>query len=177
MRYSKRYIFFTVVLFLMILAKFNHSTRELVDVQPFRGARLVEQDWDPLIAASVNDGVITLNIGSRSYTSINTGLYMDDRLQLMVPVSILRDSLNCSAHIYRERKLVVQKRDLSISFVLDQPTCLVNDTEVELISPMTKDENGFYVGMKDLADLLGYDWWFIYWDCRNNGYCLWKLII
>ena len=66
MRYSKRYIFFTVVLFLMILAKFNHSTRELVDVQPFRGARLVEQDWDPLIAASVNDGVITLNIGSRS---------------------------------------------------------------------------------------------------------------
>ena len=165
MRYSKRYIFFTVVLFLMILVKFNYSTRELVDVQPFRGARLVEQDWDPLIAASVNDGVITLNIGSRSYTSINTGLYMDDRLQLMVPVSILRDSLNCSAHIYRERKLVVQKRDLSISFVLDQPTCLVNDTEVELISPMTKDEDGFYVGMKDLADLLGYDF---EWDMQQN---------
>ena len=165
MRYSKRYIFFTVVLFVMILAKFNHSTRELVDVQPFRGAQLVQQDWNPLIAASVNDGVITLSIGSHNYTSIDTRLYMDDELQLMVPVSILRDSLNCSAHIYNGKKLVVQKRDLSISFRLGKPDCMVNENAVELISPMAKDEDGYYVGMKDLADLLGYDF---EWDMQQN---------
>lgn len=165
MRYSKRYIFFTVVLFVFILAKFNNSTHELVEVEQFRGARLEAEDWNPLIAASVNDNVITLNIGSRSYTSNDTALYMDEALQLMVPVNILRDSLNCSAHIYGEEQLVVQKRELSILFTLGEDTCLVGDQRVALMSPMMKDETYYYVGMKDLADLLGYDY---QWDMAQN---------
>ena len=62
MRYSKRYIFFTIFLFVFILAKFNNSTSEFVEVEQFRGARLQSADWNPLIAASVNDDLITLNI-------------------------------------------------------------------------------------------------------------------
>lgn len=165
MRYSKRYIFFTIVLFVFILAKFNNSASELVEVESFRGARLQSSDWNPLIAASINDDVITLNIGSRSYTSKDTPLYMDDGLQLMVPVSILRDSLNCSAHIYDEKKLVLQKRDLSISFFLGEDACTVNEQPVKLLSPMTKDADEYYVGMKDLAELLGYDY---EWDIAQN---------
>lgn len=165
MRYSKRYIFFTIVLFVFILAKFNNSASELVEVESFRGARLQSSDWNPLIAASINDDVITLNIGSRSYTSKDTPLYMDDELQLMVPVSILRDSLNCSAHIYDEKKLVLQKRDLSISFFLGEDACTVNEQPVKLLSPMTKDADEYYVGMKDLAELLGYDY---EWDIAQN---------
>ena len=165
MRYSKRYIFFTIVLFIFILAKFNNSTSELVEVEPFRGARLQDEDWNPLIAASVNDDVITLNIGSRSYTSNETPLYMDEKLQLMVPVSILRDSLNCSAHIYDEKQLVLQKRDLSISFFLGEDACTVNEQPVKLLSPMARDTDNYYVGMKDLADLLGYDY---EWNMTQN---------
>lgn len=165
MRYSKRYIFFTIVLFVLILAKFNNSTSELVEVEPFRGARLQSSDWNPLIAASINDDVITLNIGSRSYTSNDTPLYMDENLQLMVPVDILRDSLNCSAHIYDKKHLVVQKRDLSIRFTLGQDSCSVGDQTVKLLAPMAKDADGYYVGMKDLADLLGYDY---EWDMAQN---------
>ena len=45
MRYSKRYIFFTIVLFVFILAKFNNSASELVEVESFRGARLQSSDW------------------------------------------------------------------------------------------------------------------------------------
>lgn len=137
----------------------------MVEVEQFRGARLQSADWNPLIAASVNDGVITLNIGSRSYTSNDTPLYMDDELQLMVPVSILRDSLNCSAHLYDENELVVQKRDLSISFLLGADSCMVDETPKKLISPMSRDEENFYVGMKDLAELLGYDY---EWDIAQN---------
>lgn len=143
MRYSKRYIFFTIVLFVLILGKFNNSAKEYTQVEQFRGARLEASDWNPLIAASVNDGVITLNVGSRTYTSSDTPLYMDEKLQLMVPVSILRDSMNCSAHIYNGEELVVQKRDLSISFFVGEETCTVGEETVELTSPMTKDDENF----------------------------------
>lgn len=165
MRYSKRYIFFTIVLFVLILAKFNNSVSEMVEVEPFRGARLQSSDWNPLIAASINDDVLTLNIGSHTYTSKDTPLYMDDKLQLMVPVRILRDSFNCSAHIYDEEKLILQKRDLSISFFLGEDSCIVNEQNVKLLSPMTRDADEFYVGMKDLADLLGYNY---EWDIAQN---------
>lgn len=165
MRYSKRYIFFTIVLFVLILAKFNNSVSEMVEVESFRGARLQSSDWNPLIAASINDDVLTLNIGSHTYTSKDTPLYMDDKLQLMVPVRILRDSLNCSAHIYDEEKLILQKRDLSISFFLGEDSCIVNEQNVKLLSPMTRDADEFYVGMKDLADLLGYNY---EWDIAQN---------
>lgn len=165
MRYSKRYIFFTIVLFVLILTKFNNSVSEMVEVEPFRGARLQSSDWNPLIAASINDDVLTLNIGSHTYTSKDTPLYMDDKLQLMVPVRILRDSLNCSAHIYDEEKLILQKRDLSISFFLGEDSCIVNEQNVKLLSPMTRDADEFYVGMKDLADLLGYNY---EWDIAQN---------
>lgn len=165
MRYSKRYIFFTIVLFVLILTKFNNSVSEMVEVEPFRGARLQSSDWNPLIAASINDDVLTLNIGSHTYTSKDTPLYMDDKLQLMVPVRILRDSFNCSAHIYDEEKLILQKRDLSISFFLGEDSCIVNEQNVKLLSPMTRDADEFYVGMKDLADLLGYNY---EWDIAQN---------
>lgn len=165
MRYSKRYIFFTILLFLLILGKFNNSAREMAQVEPFRGASLDEEDWNPLIAASVNENVISLNIGGRSYTSENTPLYMDEHLQLMVPVSILRDSLNCSAHVYDEWELVLQKRDLSVCFALGENTCTVGGEQVALTSPMERDEQNFYVGMADLADLLGYDY---EWDMSQN---------
>lgn len=165
MRYSKRYIFFTVVLFVLILAKFNNSSNELVEVKQFRGASLQMKDWKPLIAASVNDGVISLNIGGRSYTSADTPLYMDNELQLMVPVSILRDSLDCSAHIYDGEKLVLEKRDLTIIFTLGEASCMVDEQLVELVSPMTRDADNYYVGMNDLADLLGYDYT---WDMAQN---------
>ncbi len=134
-------------------------------MEAFRGAQLNEEDWNPLIAASVNDNVITLNIGGRSYSSENTSLYMDEHLQLMVPVSILRDSFNCSARIYGEHELVLQKRELSISFAVGADTCMVGGKEVALTSPMTRDGQDFYVGMGDLADLLGYDY---EWDMAQN---------
>ena len=165
MRYSKRYIFFTIVLFILILVKFNNSTSEFVEVEQFRGARLQPSDWNPLIAASVNDDVITLNIGSRNYTSKDTPLYMDDELQLMVPVRILRDSLNCSAHIYDEKTLVLQKRELSIRFSLGEDTCQVGEETVKLRSPLTKEADTYYIGMGDVAQLLGYDY---QWDMAQN---------
>lgn len=165
MRYSKRYIFFTAVIFLLILIKFNNSTTDFAQLEQFRGARLESEDWNPMIAASVNEDVISLGIGSRTYTSEQTPMYMDEQLQLMVPVSILRDSLNCSAHVYDKKELVVKKRELTLQFTLGESVCLADDEQVQLRSPMEQTQGEFFVGMEDLAELLGYEY---EWDIRQN---------
>ena len=83
----------TIVLFVLTLAKFRLLASDNAQIESFRGASLREEDWNPLIAASVNEGVITLNIGSRTYTSEQIPMYMDNGLQLMIPVDLLRDAL------------------------------------------------------------------------------------
>ena len=160
MRYSKRYLFMTIVLFVLTLAKFRLLASDNAQIESFRGASLREEDWNPLIAASVNEGVITLNIGSRTYTSEQIPMYMDNGLQLMIPVDLLRDALDCSAHIYDDRTLVIQKRDLEVCYELGNETCLLNGEPVGLWSPLTCDGETYYVSMEDVAYLLDYEFVF-----------------
>ena len=51
---------------------------------------------------------------------------MDSNLDIMVPVSILRDALNCSAHIYNEDTLLVEKHNSELSFSLNDDMIEVN---------------------------------------------------
>ena len=99
MKYSKRYIAFTGVLAAALLIKFNNFGEQYQTVNRFRGAQLEETTWNPLIAQSVNDGLLSVVIDNKEYTNEKYPFFMDANLDIMVPVSILRDALNCSAHI------------------------------------------------------------------------------
>lgn len=56
----------------------------------FRGAQLEETTWNPLIAQSVNDGLLSVVIDNKEYTNEKYPFFMDANLDIMVPVSILR---------------------------------------------------------------------------------------
>ena len=43
---------------------------------------------------------------------------MDENRNIMVPVSMLRDALNSSAHVYNENELLVEKHSLTADFKL-----------------------------------------------------------
>lgn len=62
MKYSKRYIAFTGVLAVALLIKFNNFGEQYQTVNRFRGAQLEEETWNPLIAQSVNEGLLSVVI-------------------------------------------------------------------------------------------------------------------
>ena len=65
MKYSKRYIAFTGVLAVALLIKFNNFGEQYQTVNRFRGAQLEETTWNPLIAQSVNDGLLSVVIDNK----------------------------------------------------------------------------------------------------------------
>ena len=69
MKYSKRYIAFTGVLAVALLIKFNNFGEQYQTVNRFRGAQLEETTWNPLIAQSVNDGLLSVVIDNKEYTN------------------------------------------------------------------------------------------------------------
>lgn len=165
MKYSKQYVFFCVLLVVAILVKFNPLRAGFEEIRGFRGAELEAETWNPLIASSVNDNLLSLVIDNKEYTNEDYTFYMDDNLNIMVPVTILREALNCSAHVYDGDSLLVEKHSDEITFPLDSYLADVNGKSKELVSPFTKIEDEYYVSLNDLSNYLNYTYT---WNMGEN---------
>ncbi|MBR4027894.1 MAG: cell surface protein [Lachnospiraceae bacterium] len=165
MKYSKRYIVLTIVIAIVFLLKFQVMELDNSEIGKFRGGTLSAKAWYPLIAEDVNSKLLRVVIDNKEYTSEQQNFFMDNNRNIMVPVSILRDALNCSSHIYQKEQLLVEKHDLSALFTLDEDTALSTGEKVSVESPFTKVEEEYYVSINDLSDMLGYGYNF---DMQTN---------
>ena len=118
MKYSKRYIAFTFILALIFVSNFYIYANDSSTLGAFRGAQIDNKVWSPLVAANVNGTTIRLKIENKEYTSEDEHVYMDENRNIMVPVSMLRDALNSSAHVYNQNELLVEKHSLTADFKL-----------------------------------------------------------
>lgn len=157
MKYSKRYIAFTVVILFVFLVKFHVLGVDNASVGSFRGGTLDSEVWNPLVANDVNSSQVKAVIDNQEYTSDQAGFYMNKDRNIMVPVSMLRDALNCSAHVYDNDRLLVEKHNLSVSLSLDEKKAYVNGEEEKIKSGLTKVGGELYVSLDDLSNLLGYN--------------------
>ena len=157
MKYSKRYIAFTVVILFVFLVKFHVLGVDNASVGRFRGGTLDSEVWNPLVAKDVNSSQVKAVIDNQEYTSNQAGFYMNKDRNIMIPVSMLRDALNCSAHVYDNHRLLVEKHNLSVSLSLDEKKAYVNGEEEKIKSGLTKVGGELYVSLDDLSNLLGYN--------------------
>lgn len=165
MKYSKRYVVLTILLAIVFLFKFQILELDNAQVGEFRGGTLSADVWYPLIADDVNSRVLRVVIDNKVYTNEKNAFYMDDNRNIMVPVSILRDALNCSAHIYDGERLMVEKHNRSAIFTLDGLVANNTGDMVDILSAFTEIDGSFYVSLNDLSNLLGYQCSF---DIKSN---------
>ncbi|MCI8327016.1 MAG: cell surface protein [Lachnospiraceae bacterium] len=132
--------------------KFNRIGTGNERVESFRGAQIESAIWNPLIAESVNESSLALVVDNRVYSNGNTGIYMDENLDVMVPVSLIRDSFNCSAGLYEKERLVVEKYEESADFSVKE-------------EDLVKKEEQYYVSASKLSKSLAYDY---HWNAENN---------
>ena len=142
MKYSKRYIAFTLILTIIFISNFYIYAKDNSTLGAFRGAQIEDKVWSPLVAADVNGSTITLKIDSKEYTSENVNIYMDENRNIMVPVAMLRDALNSSAHVYDQNELLVEKHSLTADFKLSDDNGFV------------MYDGQFFVSLDRLSELL-----------------------
>lgn len=154
MKISVRYIFFLIVLVLLVALRLIDFSGIGASVSEFRGASVEPDDFSSVMAAQINNGDIELNVGSKTYTSKNDGLFANADAQIMMPIYILRDAMGCSARVYDEVELRIHKRQQEISLILGEDDCF------------SKVGNDYYVCANEMAKLLDYDW---KWDFSNEA--------
>lgn len=165
MRYSKRYIVFYIFLAIAFFVKFNTIGKNYEEVDEFRGANIDKKVWNPLIAESVNDNRLSVVIDNKEYSNTDNGFFMDSNLNIMAPVSLLRDALNCSAHIYNGDTLLVEKHTNEISFTMDKEYARVNGEKEKITSPLVEKNGEYYVSLSDLSKYLDYSY---SWNIEEN---------
>ena len=69
MKYSKRYIAFTIVLALVFILKFQILGVDNAQVGRFRGGELDTQVWNPMVAKEVNGQTIHAVIDNQTYNN------------------------------------------------------------------------------------------------------------
>ena len=166
MKYSRRYVILLIILLITFLYKFQILQQDDAKLGEFRGGTISTTTWYPVVADDVNSKVIKLVIDNKEYTNKKYTFYMDDNRNIMVPVTILRDVLNCSAHLYENTSLLVEKSNLSATMVLEQNEALSSGETVSINSPLTFINDGYYVSLNDLSGMLGYEYSF---DFEKNA--------
>ena len=164
MRYSKRYIVLSIILCMVFLFKFHILELDDAEVGVFRGGELKEEVWYPLVANDVNGRELTLVIDNKSYSSEKYDFYMDDNRNIMVPVTILRDAMNCSAHLYEGTTLLVEKHNLNAILTLEDNVATSMGEMYTVSSPLTQIGGAYYVSLTDLTNMLGYSCSFSFED-------------
>lgn len=142
MKYSKRYVVFTLILIIIFVFDFYIFAKDNTTLGEFRGAEIESTVWSPLVAKDVNKNTIHMMIDNKEYTSDTLKFYMDDDRNIMVPVDMLREALNCSARIYQENELWVEKHSLMADYMLG------TDNDFILY------DGKFYVSMNSLSEML-----------------------
>ena len=149
----------------VFLYKFHILDIDNAKLGEFRGGSLNNETWNEMIADEVNNQVIKLIIDNKEFSSGKHRFFMDVNRNIMVPVSMLRDVLNCSAHLYEENQLLVEKHNLSATLLLDETNAVSTGEMVSVVSPLTKVDGEYYASLNDLSNLLGYGYSF---DYENN---------
>lgn len=142
MKYSKRYVVFTLILIIIFVFDFYIFAKDNTTLGEFRGAEIESTVWSPLVAKDVNKNTIHMMIDNKEYTSDTLKFYMDGDRNIMVPVDMLREALNCSARIYQENELWVEKHSLMADYMLG------TDNDFILY------DGKFYVSMNSLSEML-----------------------
>lgn len=152
------------VLGILFFAKINDAG-QLDAIIKGNGSALGEEIWNPVIARSINENLISFAVDSKDINFGENNLYMDEDLNLMMPVSIIKENFQCAANIYDETKLIIEKNTIRLEFELESDYMILNDENIPLDTAMVKRGDEFYIPAVAVADGLNYEY---NWNTEDN---------
>lgn len=164
MRRKRLYIVLLVLLLFCIAAK-NQAffTREQVKRGEEPGSW--NSGWYSIISKEVNDKTIKLKIDGRTVKRKGPSVIMTEEGYFMVPVSILQDCLSCSARLYDNSRLVMEKNTIRAEMAEGTPGMVLNGVTVALEAGIEKRDGVLYVPLEAVEKALSYK---KEWDVNEN---------
>lgn len=119
-----------------------------------------DQSWDVVMSKNINQKTIKLKVDNRWITPTDGNIFMSEKMELMIPISVISDAFNCASNFYDNTKLVIQKGETEMTMNLNEATVDVNGTEYKTKEPLTKKKGVVYITASVFSKHLGYKYKF-----------------
>ncbi len=163
----RRFVLLAIVSLAVVFVQYNYLYEEAFGLEKEEElAEDAKDQWNKLMAAYANKSTITLQMEDASYTSLGDDIYVSNQMDVMIPVDLVRECFDASAHIYNQKKLVVTKKSNRFCVKLQADFYTLNGGKVKAHQVLEKKKGTFYVSARILAKALGYNYT---WKSENNS--------
>lgn len=154
---SRRYVVFLLIMAVALFIKLNNWSDRYVQVEPFRGARLEEEVFYPIMAKNLNGtGALSLYVSGRQQELTYPDIVFDTNLVPMMNLDNLMDQLSIAAFKTSDNTVLVLVGDEKYLFTIGSNTYLKDQEEFELSATPFEMSGQCYLGIEDICHLAGY---------------------
>ncbi|MBO6214362.1 MAG: cell surface protein [Lachnospiraceae bacterium] len=165
MKTTRRILLFMLIAAVLFFWKLNTWSDDYGSVEKFRGAHLEETVFYPLIATSINDGLLaSVTVNGLPYAQDEGEVYVDEHLKVNVSTHFIRDVFECSARVYDGDRIEIDRGSDKVVMRVGNTTYSINGYGNELNEAPTKHGSEVYIPLDDLCGMFGYAY---QWDTNS----------
>lgn len=158
------YLPITILLIVLVTGFFIFS-RQTVQ----RGVAAEEtnskEKWNAIMAESANESKISLKVNQKEIEPDGDNVYMSENMNLMLPVSIIKETFNCAENIYNNKRVVIEKGSNIAIMYIGQKRIIFNDNEYKLQDKVVKKNGTVYIPATVFSEYFNYKY---QWDSKKN---------
>ncbi|MCD8119032.1 MAG: lectin like domain-containing protein [Lachnospiraceae bacterium] len=121
--------------------------------------------WNRLIAQYVNEQEITLMVGGKTVAFDESAAYMNDSLEIMLPLDIFQDSFDCAVNIYDGTTILIERGDTSAELTVGSTQYRLNSATLTLQTPVVKVNDTIYIPLLAVRTIFSYTY---SWDISQT---------
>ena len=122
-------------------------------------------EWNSVIANNVNDIKIQLVVDANVVSFYNEQMFMDDKMNIMIPTSVFTEAFKCSFNYYDNGSVLIKKGNTELTVQLEQNYMHVGDAQIQVPNAMLIKDGMVYLQAKVVELGLGYTY---KWDIASN---------
>lgn len=157
MRYSRRYIAFTVILLLLVTLKAARWSDDFAQVEPAHANSVQETAFYPLRAAYINSqSAIQASVDGNPVNNTPRHLLVNEDMQVMADSAFIRDTFRVSLRTYEDGRFVLQRGTRKGTFFLNSNEGSYDGNTLSLSHVPMKEQEDYYLPLADLCTLFKY---------------------
>ena len=154
-----------LILFVILAVVFFMFSRQTVQ-KSMAGENVdSKENWNQIMAESANHKPIHLKVNNRQVELDENQIYMSENMNLMIPLNIIKDTLNCAENIYYNNRVVIEKGSNIAIMYIGEKRITFNDNEYHLKDKIAKKEGVVYIPATVFSEYFNYTY---EWDSRKN---------
>lgn len=159
------YLFLILLTAVLLVVRNRHVfTSEWVEQGEQEGS--YPADWYPIISEDVNQKKIRLFVDGREIVTGREQVLMDQSGRFLLPVSVLTEAFSCSARIYDNRTLIIEKNVRKAELTVEEYEIRMDGDAYPLSAPLVRQDETFYVPVEAVELSLSYT---TNWSVEDNS--------